>query len=78
MPRNSARSEVRYGDKHTVAISTRLGAFNAIELVLNIAEERHRYLRQIIESCDSTSEEKFDALMHLAALTAMLREVGRN
>jgi len=78
MPRNRARSENRSGRNHTFVISTRLRAFSAIELVLKMAEERHQYFRQIIESCDSSSEEKFDALMQLAALTGMLREVGRD
>ena len=78
MPRNRARSEKRYGGKHRLVISTHLRAFSAIELVLTMAEERHQYLRQIIESCDSSSEEKLDALMDLATLTGMLLRLHRN
>jgi len=78
MPRNRARSKNHSSGSQTVVTTTRQRAFSAIELLLKIAEERHQYLRQIIESCDSSSEEKFDALMDLATLTSMLLRLHRN
>jgi hypothetical protein len=52
--------------------NTSVCAARAIELALGLVEQREQRLRGIIESEQTTPDEKFEALIDLARLTGIL------
>ena len=56
--------------------NTSLSGERTIETVLGVLEQHKERLCRIVESDDTTPEDKYEALIHLASLTGILTSVA--